>query len=315
MELKPVRPFEPVSVDRFPQGGEWIAQIKWDGVRMLSYFDGREARLVNRRLNDRTAQYPELSDPTEYCVASSVILDGEFIAFDANRPSFREIMRRDSLRQSVAIPAAASRIPVAYMIFDVLYANGEWVVDRPLARRQDLLEKLVRPNERVQLCGNFTDPDALYDLMVSRKMEGVVCKSLNATYGIGRKDDRWRKRKISRDLVAAVGGVTFNGNTVNALLLGVFEENGALLYIGHAGAGKLTQGDWRKITERIPELASGKMPFANVPERNKDAIWIAPRMVVKVQYMEWTAGGTMRQPVLQAVLPEDMLGSCTADQT
>ena len=314
MRLTPVKPFEPVSVDRLPSGGEWIAQVKWDGVRMLSYFDGKEARLINRRLNDRTLQYPEFADPTAYCSGSSFILDGEFIAFDENRPSFREIMKRDSLRRSSLIGAAVPRIPVTYMIFDVLYANGDWVTDRPLFRRQALLEEIVRPNERVQLCRNFTDADALFELMGSRRMEGVVCKDLNAAYGIGRKDDRWRKRKIARDLYAAVGGVTYNGNTVNSLLLGVYDESGGFRYIGHAGTGKLKREDWRRLTERIPPIASATMPFSGRPERYKDATWVVPRIVVRVQYMEWTAGGTMRQPSIQAIMTEDLLPSCTIGQ-
>ncbi|MDR7315880.1 ATP-dependent DNA ligase [Brevibacillus nitrificans] len=75
MKLEPILPFEPISTDTIPSGDNWVAQIKWDGVRMLTYFDGNEVRLVNRKLNDRTVQYPEFLDLSRYCHATSVILD------------------------------------------------------------------------------------------------------------------------------------------------------------------------------------------------------------------------------------------------
>ncbi len=59
MILKPVVPFEPINTDKLPAGDHWVAQVKWDGVRMLSYFDGSNVQLVNRKLNNRSLQYPE----------------------------------------------------------------------------------------------------------------------------------------------------------------------------------------------------------------------------------------------------------------
>src|SRR5262245_27203730 len=96
LELRPVVPFEPVSTDAMPFGNQWVAQIKRDGVRVLTYFDGKEVRLINRKLNDRTLQYPEISNIRSYSSANSVILDGEVISLKDGKPSFHEIMRRDS---------------------------------------------------------------------------------------------------------------------------------------------------------------------------------------------------------------------------
>ncbi|MFB9278569.1 DNA ligase [Cohnella cellulosilytica] len=314
MELEPVIPFEPIAVTEWPREDGWIAQIKWDGVRMLSYFDGREARLINRRRNDRTPQYPEFADPAAFCSASSFILDGEFIAFDEARPSFQEVMRRDGLRTQTGIAAAVPRVPVTYMIFDVLYLEGRWTTDLPLAQRQRLLENVVVPGERVQVCRNFDDPSTLLAQMRALRMEGIVCKSLDSVYGIGQKDSRWRKLKLTHDLYAAVGGVTYNGPRVNSLLLGLFDGDGGLHYIGYAGTGKLSQEDWRRLTERIPALAVERMPFAGRPDRDKDVTWVRPHLVAKVQFLNWTQGGTMRQPSIQALLPERYLAECGVGQ-
>ncbi|MFC4302419.1 DNA ligase [Cohnella boryungensis] len=311
---KPIVPFEPVSVIESPQGEDWVGQIKWDGVRMLAYVSGGSARLFNRRLHERTLQYPEFADAAAYGSAESLILDGEMIAFDKDIPSFRQIMRRDSLRQEASIAAAVSRIPAIYVVFDLLLAEGNWVTERPLAERQSLLSRFVRESERVQLCRNFTDSSALFERMKQLGMEGIVCKSLSSAYGIGLKDNRWRKLKITQDLIAAVGGVTYNGNRVNALLLGVFDESGALHYIGHVGTGKLTRQDWLTLTEQAPSLVSAHMTFAERPDRYKDATWVKPHWVAKVQFLEWTPGGVMRQPSIQALLPAAALSECSAKQ-
>lgn len=301
MKLAPVKPFEPIRADRVPSGDGWIAQVKWDGVRMLAYHDGAETRLVNRRLNDRTRQYPELADPAAWCAADSFVVDGEVIALDGGRPSFYRIMKRDNLRSEPAIRQAAAREPVAYMIFDLLYANGEWLTGRPLRERQERLAAILRPQPNVRLVDSVADGEHLLAAVKQLGMEGIVCKELDGTYAPGGKDGRWRKVKLFRDLVAAVGGMTLRAGTANALLLGLYAED-RFLYIGHAGAGKLTRSDWRMLTERLLPLAVPRCPFANVPHRTDGAIWVKPELAVKVQFLEWTPQGTMRHPSIQAIV-------------
>lgn len=314
MDLKPLIPFEPINAERAPDDPQWIAQIKWDGVRMLTYYDGREARLFNRKRNERTLQYPELLDVPAYCSASSVILDGEIVAFDQSRPSFHEVMRRDSLRKSASVEQVRKRVPVSYMVFDILYCNGRWTLDDPLAERQRLLQQVLLPSELVQPVANYADGDALLQVMEQHGMEGIVCKDLQGRYALDGKDGRWRKIKLMRDLNAVVGGVTFRDRIVNALLLGLYDEQGRLFYIGHAGTGKLTVQDWRELTARVSGLARSERPFANVPERHKEAVWLEPELKVKVRFLEWTPGGTMRHPSIQARV-DVPAAACTFSQS
>jgi bifunctional non-homologous end joining protein LigD len=299
MELKPVIPFEPISTQTIPTSSDWITQIKWDGVRMLTYFDGREVRLVNRKLNDRTEQYPELMEIKKYCSASSIVIDGEIIAFDQKRPSFYEVMKRDSLRKSQNIDKAVTQTPITYMIFDILMYNDKWIIDKSLSERQEILQNLISPLPNVQITQNFSDGYKLFEVIKEHKMEGVVCKNLRGTYAIGGKDRRWQKKKIFQDLYAVVGGVTIRNGIVNALLLGLFDK-GNFVYIGHAGTGKLVAEDWRNLTRIVDTFVIPQRPFINEPDRYKDAIWIEPKLTVKIQFLEWTPHGTMRHPSIQA---------------
>lgn len=300
MELKPIIPFEPIRVDEFPEGSQWTAQVKWDGVRVLSYYDRRELKLFNRRLNERTHHYPELLNFSEYCSAASVVLDGEIIALKNGKPSFYEVMKRDGLSILNNLEILRSKVPITYMIFDVLYLNGQWITSFPLAKRQQILQDIITPTSQVQLVENFADAIALYEAVKEQEMEGIVLKDLSSTYLINGKDQRWRKKKYYRDAIAVVGGVTKRGSAVNSLLLGQFDQNGRLWYIGHAGTGKFSQKDWLEISEQIKPLVQSAIPFANTPPRLKGTVWLKPRLCVKVQFAEWIEGHTMRQPSIQS---------------
>jgi bifunctional non-homologous end joining protein LigD len=298
--MKPIVPFEPISSFEFPQGEQWTAQIKWDGTRILTYADGKETLLYNRKGNERTRQYKELTDIQNYCNADSVILDGEVIALENGVPSFHEVMKRDSLRKQQSIDRAAQQIPVIYMIFDVLFYNGEWITDQSLKGRQALLEEIILPGEQIQIVPNYDNMEQLFEVVKEHQLEGIVCKDMNSTYRIDGKDKRWQKKKWFKDVIAVIGGVTHRAGTVNSLLLGLYDAQGQLWYIGHAGTGKLKQEDWKALTHKAKELAIHEMPFRNIPERNKDTVWIQPVLTVKVNFMEWTVNQTLRQPSIQA---------------
>lgn len=302
MEMKPIVPFEPIRTEVFPQGEDWIAQVKWDGVRVLTYYDGNQVRLFNRRLNERTGQYPELTQIKDYCSADSVILDGEVIALEKGRPSFHQVMKRDGIRLLEKVDSLKKQIKIAYMVFDLLFYNGEWVSTLPLKERQEILRELLKPHERVHSVDNFPDAQGLFKAIKKQDLEGIVCKKLSSTYALGGKDNRWQKVKNYRDIIAAVGGVTMREGIVNALLLGAYDSEGRFWYIGHAGTGKLTQADWLELTCRIQPLQKKVSPFVNRPARMKEAIWLVPEYTVKVRFMEWTEGGTLRQPSIQAFM-------------
>ncbi|GGH12739.1 DNA ligase [Paenibacillus segetis] len=306
--LKTVTPFEPIRTEVIPMGDQWVAQVKWDGVRMLTYYDGLQTKLINRKGNERSRQYPEFLDVSAYCHANSVILDGEMIALSGGKPSFHEIMRRDSLRREQEISFAASHIQAIYMIFDILYYNGQWVTNKTLTQRQQLLQEIISPHSTLQLVPNIEDGESLFTVMKERGWEGIVCKRLDSTYAIGGKDSRWQKLKIGYDLYAAIGGVTYRDGIVNALLLGLYDLEGNFIYIGHAGGGKLKVADWRELTRITKTMIRDTSPFHRLPQRNKEAVWLQPQLCVKVQFMEWTPGGTMRHPVIQGMgnVPPEM---------
>lgn len=313
MRVQPVVPFEPVLADTIPDGQQWVTQVKWDGVRVLTYHDGNSVRLFNRKLNERTLQYPELTGIMRYSKASSVILDGEVIALDQGKPSFYQVMKRDGIRKEKNVEAARRQTPVIYMVFDILYFNGKWVTALPFNQRQNILHEIISPQEDVQVVENFDAGQRLLEAIKEQGMEGVVCKDRNSGYELNGKDERWRKIKNYRDLIAVVGGYTLRGDTANALLLGLYDEYQRFWYIGHAGTGRLNQAEWKHLTKVLRSLDMARRPFVNIPERHADAHWVQPELTVKIQYAEWTPRHGLRQPSIQAVVEAEPLSCVFAE--
>ncbi|MFC3802375.1 DNA ligase [Cohnella sp. GCM10012308] len=300
--MDPIYPFEPIMSDTIPAEPHWRHEIKWDGTRIVTYRYQGDTKLFNRKLNERTRHYPELLDVSSYCSASSVILDGEMIALAQDgKPSFHEVMRRDLIQKLDRVEEMQRIVPITYMIFDIVYYDGEWINRQPLSDRLELLHRIVTPNERVQLVQNH-DGEQLFEVIRQQGMEGIVCKDLRSAYAIGGKDARWRKVKNYGDILAVIGGFTLNDGIVNAVLLGQYDQAGKLWYIGHSGTGRLTKAEWRELTLTLAPTAASSSPFANRPDRYKDAYWVTPKLTAKVQYSEWRwrEGRTLRQPSIQA---------------
>lgn len=307
MKLDPIIPFEPVQVDDIPEGSEWVFQTKWDGVRILTYFDGESIRLFNRKTNERTMTYPEIAACDKNVSAGSFILDGEAFAPDKNgRPSFHEIMKRDRWHTNERIGTAVSTIPVYYMVFDLLYYNGEWLTEYPLSDRLNQLSAILEPSTHIRLTPSWDDGQTLFQTIKQLGMEGIVAKKKQSVYSIGGKNANWRKIKNYKDLTAVVGGVSLRESTTNALLIGLYNPDQQLVYIGHCGPGKLTMEEWKVLDEFMIRLESKHSPFVNY-NKDRDVRWVLPKITVKVQYIEWQEGhDALRQPVLQAIVREDV---------
>lgn len=301
--MEPVVPFEPISSEIIPIGSEWISQIKWDGVRILTYYDGQKIKLFNRKLHERTQHYPELTNIKAFTSAKSIILDGEVIALNTeNKPSFHEVMRRDGVRNLEQIKHNINEIPIYYMIFDILHLNGKQVYSYLLKDRIDLLSNIITPNEQIQLVPIEKDGHQLFNVAKEHDLEGIVCKNLNSKYTIHGKNNNWRKIKNYKDIIAVIGGVTYRSEVVNSIVVGLYDRSQRLIHIGNVGTGRLSSSDWQELTLAIEPLKMKQSPFINEPETANKVQWLQPVITVKIQYIEWPKGGSLRQPSIQAFL-------------
>ncbi|MDQ2589292.1 DNA polymerase ligase N-terminal domain-containing protein, partial [Saccharothrix yanglingensis] len=122
-------------------GAGWAFEFKWDGVRALARVEGGRVRLVSRLGNDVTGTYPELQGLGAQLGATEVVLDGEVVALAGGRPSFAALQQRLHATAAQA-RRLAGRVPVTYLVFDVLHLDGSPTLGLPYERRRELLEGL-----------------------------------------------------------------------------------------------------------------------------------------------------------------------------
>src|SRR5690606_12540714 len=120
------------------------------------------------------------------------------------------------------------------------------------------------------------------------------------------------------ELLAVAGGIAPGEGGAGSLLLGLFDPEGRLVYIGRAGPGRIAAAEWRRLLREAAALAVPASPLAAEPLRRdggtvRGVTWLRPGLAVRVRFQEWTPRGTMRHPVILAVADAPP-GACTTAQ-
>lgn len=294
-----ITPMSPIIYDEYDEifdDPDFLYQVKWDGVRMISYIKNNEVTLINRRLNSRTIQYPEFKNLADMIKGNNVtILDGEIIALVNGKPSFPTIMRRDNTSDIKKISLLTKVIPVIYMVFDILYLDGRDLRSLPWQERNKILIDTVQPNENIHIVESFNEGTSLFKAVKKQGLEGIVAKHKGSPYVSGKKHQYWLKIKYRRQLSCVIGGYTLNNKIINALLVGVY-DNGELKYCGKVGTG-LKTSEWSLLTKEINPLKTYDCPFKDFPlsEINK-VHFVKPYLTIQIEYAEWTPDIRLRAP-------------------
>jgi bifunctional non-homologous end joining protein LigD len=299
-----------------PQGPGWCYEFKWDGMRALVDIapadrpagpDG--VQMVSRNGNDISRAYPEVRALLGGRDAPDVLLDGELVAFDsAGRPSFALLQRRMHVRSGTAAAQLALQVPVTYVIFDLLRLHGVDLRDRPLSERRATLERLGADRPDWVISPTFDDGEATAAAARQNGLEGVVAKRLSSLYRAGQRTSDWVKVKfLLRQEFVVVGWRSGEGrraDSIGSLMLAVADagEASGWRYMGQVGSGLSD----RTLGELMGALAA-TAPSAPVvderPERSGALIetWVAPVIIVEVEYSGLGGDGKLRHPVFVGV--------------
>ena len=279
----------------------WAYEMKWDGVRASVYLDGgRLLRLRSRTGRDIAPAYPELLALGPATAGRQMALDGEIVAFGDGRPSFEALQPRIHITEPAQAAYLASRIPISYLVFDLLHLDGRPALALPYRQRRELLDGLGLAGPSWQTPPSFTGvagEDVLAAAGVQR-LEGVVAKRLDSLYRPGARSDDWRKVKPTAGQEAVVGGINpgkgHRSGMIGSLLLGVYTVDG-LAYAGRVGTG-FTVAKLRQVEAALAPLHTDRSPFATeVPaEYARGVTWVRPQLVIEVSFAGWTQDGRMR---------------------
>jgi bifunctional non-homologous end joining protein LigD len=287
-------------VARAPLGDEWLHEMKYDGYRIGCRIQRGKVTLISRNGKDWSDALPEIAEAALELGVRDALLDGEAaILMPDGRTSFQELQNAFS---------GASRKGLVYFAFDLLYAAGESFLRRRLeARKAELLRLVGRPSTRSRI--RYSDHvigngGRMFEEACRLGLEGIVSKRRDAPYTPGR-GDTWVKTKcVLRQELVIAGFTDPEGSRqgIGALLVGVYEPDGRLVFAGKVGTGFSTSAaiDLRRRLERIEQT---DCPFTPRPAGwlGKHAHWAAPRLVAEVAFTEWTADGKIRHPSFQGL--------------
>jgi len=299
-----------------PRGPGWTYEPKYDGMRVLAEATARRARLITRNGKDKGAQFPEIVAALRRLATHarrSVTLDGEVVARATRRrrgqggavavSDFQQLQARMHLRDESEIARLSEDAPATLVVFDLLKDGRTTLTHRAWTERRAHLNALfvLADDDDPALVPSDTNPRGSTMLARARRAgwEGIIAKRTGAPYQPGSRSDDWLKLKLQFRAEFVIGGFTEPRKTrpfLGALLLGAFNENGSLVYVGHMGGG-FDREALRAMRARLDRLERRTSPFAVAPRTNETAHWVAPTLVVEVKFAEWTADAKLRQPI------------------
>ena len=286
--------------DRFSDPA-WIYERKLDGERCLAFRDGDELRLMTRNRKIVSSTYPELVEAFMAQKADDFVLDGEVVAFSDGQTRFAQLQQR----MQVARPSAEllRTVPVQYYLFDVLWADGTDLRPEPLRERNQRLHQLLDFADPLRYTEHRVgDGVEFYAEACQWGWEGLIAKRANAPYVGGRTKD-WLKFKCENNQEFVIGGYTDpRGSRIGfgALLLGVYDSDGQLVYAGKVGTG-FNEQTLRRMYDELSKLEQDRSPFDRGSPRQAGVHWVKPRLVAQVGFSEWTTAGELRHPRFQGL--------------
>ncbi|MFA7356440.1 MAG: non-homologous end-joining DNA ligase [Methanothrix sp.] len=313
--MRPIRPMLAVSGDPF-SSGEWIFEPKIDGTRCIAHISKGRAELQNRRLRWISPRYPEILDSLARGTMNCV-LDGEIAVFDEEIPDFFSLAQREHQTNDLRIEYLSKSLPATYIVFDVLYVEGENVMDRPLIERKEILKEVLQETDSVTITDYIAERgEAYYQAAVELGLEGIVAKLKSSQYLPGTRSSDWMKIKKSLSVDLVVGGyIPGKGHRepyFGGLMLGAYDSGGELIYVGRVGSG-FSKRELEEITRSFQP--SPKSPFYQPSSPSPSGVkWLEPQLVVEVEALELTSDRHLRAPIFLRVREDKPADECSIRQ-
>jgi DNA ligase-1 len=256
-------------------------EYKLDGARIQVHKSEDEVRVFTRRSNDVTAAVPEIVEAVQSLPPREMILDGEVLALreDGRPHPFQTTMRRFGRKLDVARMREA--IPLTPLYFDCLLLDGESLIDREAGERMKALDDAVARDMVIPriVTRSVARVEAFREEALEAGHEGIMAKSLDASYEAGSRGHTWLKLKPAHTLdlvvLAAEWGSGRRKGWLSNLHLGARDpEAGGFVMLGKTFKG-MTDEILAWQTKRLQELEIS---------RDKWTVYVRPELVVEVAF-------------------------------
>ncbi|MGD0306857.1 MAG: non-homologous end-joining DNA ligase, partial [Candidatus Acidiferrales bacterium] len=282
----------------------WFYEIKFDGIRVLSFVDGGKTRLFARSGRDISREYPELAALAKQVRARRAILDGEIVVLDRDgRSNFQRLQSRFGVQNPPG--ELQQQAPPTLYLFDLVYCDGYDLRRTPLVERKKLLTEIVRTSDQVRISEHQAgEGRKLYAVAMEKGLEGIIGKRAQSAYPDGRSTE-WLKFKGVQEIDGVIGGWTSPRGTrefFGSLLVGLY-EGADLQFVGGVGTGYSREVE-KSVFDKLQKIATPRCPFSPEPRTKEEAHWVKPAMVARVGYAEWTSDRHLRQPRFLGLQPD-----------
>jgi len=292
---------------------DWIFEIKWDGIRAISYVN-EPFSIRSRNDNELRYNFPELEELKT--LAPHTVLDGEIVIIREGRPDFQTLLERGRNTSARSIEYMANRFPALYVVFDILEKESQSVLGFSLDERKRLLNKHVKEGKNVILAEYVEEQgEAYYEAALKQGLEGIIAKKKTSRYEPGVRSRDWLKIKklLSCDCVifGYTLGVGSREQTFGALILGLYDEEQPV-FVGKVGTG-FSQNEIQILMKAFEKLKRDEKTLqgVDVPEK---VTWLKPELVCDVVYQSVTRDGRLRMPRYHGLRVDKPPRECTLSQ-
>ena len=237
---------------------------KFDGIRAQLHRSEKRVEIFSRDLRRITDQFPEVAERAKQ-FEQELIVDGEIIAFQEGRSlTFFDLQKRLGRKSEIAdlFEGGAADVPVAFVIFDLLWLNGRSLLKTPLRRRRESLRCVRLPphfqTAEVWPAYSADEIEQIFQQARRRLNEGLMIKDPESFYLPGRRGMFWFKLKkelatLDVVVVAAEFGHGKRNKVLSDYTFAVRDEAAdELLPIGKAYSG-LTDAEIAELTEHFKQ--------------------------------------------------------------
>jgi bifunctional non-homologous end joining protein LigD len=294
IRIKFIEPMLSEIVDELPEDSDlWSFEIKLDGYRCLALRDESGVKLYSRKKNLLNSRFPTIVKALER-FEPGIIFDGEIVALDDNgRPAF-------NLLQNFRFTAKQ----IHFYAFDLLAERNKNLMGLALEKRRELLAiRLEDVADPIRFSESIDgSPQDIVAAAKELSLEGIIAKRKDSVYQPGKRGRAWLKYKINKVQPFVVGGYT-PGHPFDALIVGYYEDD-SLLYAAKVRNGFVPRVR-REVAQKFAGLEKNSCPFANLPEKRrtqwaltreelKNCVWLKPRLIVQIEFVEWTPDKHLR---------------------
>jgi len=261
--------------------GEAALEFKFDGARVQVHRSGDDVVVFSRALNDVTGAVPEIVEAVRALPGRDLILDGEVLSLaPGGRPQPFQVTAKRFGRK-LDLERMRAELPLTPYWFDLLYLDGQSLIDEPQARRFSALAGLAPPDSLVPhlVTGDAEKGAEFLRQALDRGNEGIMAKAVSAAYAAGARGQSWLKIKRAHTLdlviLAAEWGNGRRQGWLSNLHLGARDaEKGGFVMLGKTFKG-LTDETLAWQTEQFLQLEIG---------RDSYTVYVEPKLVAEIAF-------------------------------